>query len=164
ILLLTLVIYPLAKLVVDSVALPRGVKNYVDFFQSNANRRALANTFQLAAIVTLLAVGLGSVVAWWLRSTQSRGVKLALWVTVMTPFCLSIILKNYAFIFLVGRHGVVNDVLLASGLIDRLMSMLFSPSAVVVGVLYTMLPYAILPIYGAFLSIDLDLISAAEGL
>jgi putative spermidine/putrescine transport system permease protein len=115
-------------------------------------------------IVTAIALTLGAVVAWWLRTTEGKLVRAVLWAAVLCPFCLSVILKNYAFIFILRRRGIVNDALHLLGLVDEPQTLLYSTFAVTVGMLYTMLPYAVLPIYAGFRSIDLDLVRAAESL
>ena len=159
-----LLLYPLAKLVIDSVGPPAGIGNYIEFFHSATNRLALTNTLVMSGIVTVLSICFGAVPAWFLHATSSRALKFIILGSIIIPFCLSVILKNYAFLFILGRLGLLSIMLQALGLSDGPLMVLYTPPAVVICMVYIMLPYAFLPLYGAFRTIDPQLVSVAEGL
>jgi putative spermidine/putrescine transport system permease protein len=74
------------------------------------------------------------------------------------------VIKLYAFTILLERLGVVNTTLQDLHLTSQPLSLLYTQFAVVIGMVYQLLPYSVLPLYVAFLTIDLDLLLAAEGL
>lgn len=158
-----LVFLPLARLVVDS-SNGAGFANYADFFASKAATKALMTTLRDSAAVTVLALLLGSVLAWSIRVQSSRFLSGALWIITLMPFWMGVIVKNYAFTIILQRRGIVNDALLLLPGIDEPLRLLYSSPAVVMGILYSLLPYAVLSLYVTFLTIDPDLVRAAESL
>ena len=141
-----------------------GLENFTDFFASPAARRSLLTTLRVSAIVTVLATLIGLIVAWELRTTTSKWKRAALWLATLFPLWTSVVVRNYAFTILLQRKGILNTALISTGLIDEPLSILYTDVAVVLGMLYTMLPYAILPIYASLVNLDTSIVSAAESL
>lgn len=164
ILLAGLLLYPLVRLVNLAVGEPDGWGNITGFFSESANTRVLRITFVDSAIVTVLCVGVGSVIAWSLRTTGSRVAKALLWAAMIVPFLMGSVLKLYAFTVMLQTNGVVNKGLQAVGLIDKPLDLLYNQFAVVLGLTYQMLPFAVLPLLAGFQSIEPDLARAAESL
>ncbi len=135
-----------------------------DFFASPAARRSLLTTLRVSAIVTVLATLVGLIVAWELRTTTSKWKRAALWLATLFPLWTSVVVRNYAFTILLQRKGILNTALISTGIIDEPLSILYTDVAVVLGMLYTMLPYAILPIYASLVNLDTSIVSAAESL
>ena len=137
---------------------------FAEFFASPAARRSLLTTLRVSAIVTVLATLIGLVVAWELRTTTSTWKRAALWLATLFPLWTSVVVRNYAFTILLQRKGILNTALISTGVIDEPLSILYTDVAVVLGMLYTMLPYAILPIYASLVNLDTSIVSAAESL
>ncbi|MFN8664933.1 MAG: ABC transporter permease [Thermomicrobiales bacterium] len=137
---------------------------FAEFFASPAARRSLLTTLRVSAIVTVLATLIGLVVAWELRTTTSTWKRAALWLATLFPLWTSVVVRNYAFTILLQRKGILNTALISTGVIDEPLSVLYTDVAVVLGMLYTMLPYAILPIYASLVNLDTSIVSAAESL
>lgn len=159
-----LVFFPLANLVFDSLSKGEGVANYSAFFGSRAATKALVTTFRDSAIITILAVLLGSVLAWSIRVQPSPRVRMMLWIATLMPFWMGVVIKNYAFTIILQRNGIVNELLQLLPFVDEPLRLLYSSPAVVVGILYSLMPYAVLSLYVTFITIDPDLVRAAEGL
>jgi len=158
------VIYPFIRLVQTALGDPGGWNNVRFFFSNTANVFVVQITFRDAAIVTLIDVVAGGVMAWALRSARSRLMRFALLSAIFVPFWMGSVVKIYAFTALLGRAGVINTLLLNLHLTKEPLHLLYTQPAVVAGMVYQMLPLAVLPMYVAFSSIDIDLIIAAEGL
>lgn len=141
-----------------------GFERYGEFFGSPAARRSLLTTLRVSAVVTVLATLVGLVIAWELRTTTQRWKRAALWLATLFPLWTSVVVRNYAFTILLQRKGILNTALVSTGIIDEPLSILYTDAAVVLGMLYTMLPYAILPIYASLVNLDTSLVSAAESL
>jgi putative spermidine/putrescine transport system permease protein len=156
------VFYPLVKLGIDSVTIEKGLGNYSDALGSSAVRKALVTTLVASVVVTVVAVGAGGMLAWYLRSVTSRAGRVLLWLSVLSPFWLGTIMKNYAFLLLLGQNGLLNDTLGLVGIGP--VNILYTTTAVVMGIAYTMIPYAVFAMYGVFRSIDDSLIVAAESM
>jgi putative spermidine/putrescine transport system permease protein len=160
-----LFLVPLGRVITMSVTDPQlGLEHYRAFFQSSAEVKALIRTLEVCGIVTAIAVPAGAVVAWTLRSTRSRALRILLWGGTIFPLWMSVVVFTYVFTILLERHGIVNRTLQATRLTSEPLSLLYNTRAVVVAMVYVLLPLAILPLYASFARIDDELVLAAESL
>lgn len=157
-----LVFYPLAKLTIDSLTTGAGLGNYAAVFESSAGRRSLITTFLAAALVSVAAVVLGGLLAWYIRTARGSAVKVMLWLAVLVPFWMGTVVKNYSIVLLLSAEGPLGKLLEALGLGS--LSVLYTSVAVAIGMVYTMVPYAALTLYGVFLTVDESLLDAARGM
>ncbi len=161
----SLFVVPLVRVAWIALADPTfGLQHFREFFASAAARRSFATTLRVSALVTVLALAIGALVAWELRATRSRAGRLVLWAAVLFPLWTSIVVRMYALTIVLQREGILNSVLLAVRVIDRPLEILYTSTAVTIGILYAMIPYATLPLYASFVNIDEDLLRAAESL
>ncbi|WP_084965872.1 ABC transporter permease [Thermoactinospora rubra] len=163
VLVIGLVAYPLVSLVADTLR-PEGRAALVAVLSGDASRRALLRTLWVSFEVTVLAVVLGAFMAWALCTVRGRLWRILLWIAVLAPFWMSVVVKNYAFVLILRQGGPLNRLLVALGLMDPRQSLLYTEGSVVVGMLYAMLPYAVLPLFATFSGVDRSLIGAAETL
>jgi mannopine transport system permease protein len=160
--LLGFVVYPLGKLAIDSLTSGAGIGNYEAVFRSPAGRRALVTTVVASLLVSAVAVTLGGLLAWHIRISSHRAVRAVLWLAVLAPFWMGTVVKNYAIVILLSGEGPLDKLLELVGLAP--VSWLYTSTAVAIGMVYTMVPYAAFSLYGVFVSIDESLLSAARGL
>lgn len=157
-----LVVYPLVKLGIDSLTSGRGIGNYEAVLQSSAGRRALIVTVAASALVSVVAVAFGGLLAWYIRVSRHRSVRALLWLAILAPFWMGTVVKNYAMVIVLSAEGPLDKLLELLGLSP--VSLLYTSTAVGIGMVYTMVPYAALSLYGVFLGIDESLLQAARGL
>jgi mannopine transport system permease protein len=157
-----LVAYPLARLTISSLTTGSGLGNYAAVFESSAGRRSLITTFLAAALVSIVAVTFGGLLAWYLRTARSSTVRVILWLAVLVPFWMGTVVKNYSIVLLLSAEGPLNKLVEALGLGS--LSVLYTSTAVAIGMVYTMVPYAALTLYGVFLTVDESLLDAARGM
>ena len=81
---------------------------------------------------------------------------------VVLPFWTSFLVRTYAMIFLLRDTGLINSALMALGIIDAPLTLLYTPGAVLAGLIYGFLPFAVLPIYASLEKLDPTLLEAAE--
>jgi spermidine/putrescine transport system permease protein len=166
--LLLFFLLPLVVVMAYSV-MPRGTYGGVEWgFTLEHYRRffdplylaILRRTVLVAFLCTTICLALGYPVAWVIaRSGPRRNLLLFL---VVLPFWTSILVRTFAMIFLLRDTGLVNSMLLAAGLIDRPLTLLYTPFAVMVGLVSGFLPFMILPIYASLERLDPALLEAAE--
>lgn len=159
---------PLGILLVDSV-MHRGVYGGVSpGFTTEHYRRFLDplylgvawRTLWVALASTALCLLLGYPVAYVIaRAGRWRNALLFL---VILPFWTSFLVRTYALIVLLRSGGVINSALMGLGVIGAPLELLYTPGAVLVGLVYGYLPFMILPIYASLERLDLDLLDAAE--
>jgi putrescine transport system permease protein len=106
---------------------------------------------------------LGYPMAYFIARQPSRRRNLLL-LAVILPFWISFLLRVYAWIGLLGNRGVINHFLLSIGLIDRPLPMLYNDFSVYLGIVYSYLPFMILPLYANLERLNTDLLDAASDL
>jgi putative spermidine/putrescine transport system permease protein len=130
---------------------------------SKAVLTALSTTNWIAMLVTLLVLLISYPVAYYLANNRGLRFTLVLF-CVVVPYFTSIIVRTYSWMVLLGRQGLVNQVLLQLGLIDQPLTLLYSKTGVLIGMVYVLLPYMVLTLFAAMKAIDPSLMRAARGL
>ncbi len=102
-------------------------------------------------------------VAFWVSRLPER-MQLFFMFLITLPFFTSLIIRLYAWLVILKPSGVINDLLLALGLIAAPLDMLFTRFAVVLGMVYVMIPFMFLPVYGSIERLDRSLIEASGDL
>ena len=120
----------------------------------------LRRTVVVSLACTVLCLLLGYPVAYAIA--RARRWKHVLLFLVVLPFWTSFLVRTFAMIFLLRDSGLINSWLLALHVIDRPIVMLYTPFAVMAGLVYGFLPFMILPIYASLEKLDLTLLEAAE--
>src|SRR6185295_13884278 len=161
-LLLLLFVLPLGRLFALSFA-GGSLEWYAKALTGGLYTTILLRTFEIAAIVTICCLVIGYPVA-FLLATTTPGWRAIGFAFVMLPLWTSVLVRTYAWMVLLGRNGIINRILIDSGLMDQPLPMLNSKMAVILGMVHVMLPFMILPIYSAVTRIEADLPMAARGL
>jgi len=137
--------------------------NYLFLFEDRYYAIIYLSSIKLAAISTLLCLLLGYPMAYFIARQPQRRRNLLL-LGVILPFWISFLLRVYAWIGLLNTHGVINSFLLWLGVIDQPLSLIYNDFAVYLGIVYSYLPFMILPLYANLEKQDLDLLDAAADL
>jgi ABC-type spermidine/putrescine transport system permease subunit I len=125
--------------------------------------RVLGNTMRIAVIATLANVAVGYPLAHWMRGLDGRGRTIAITLVVL-PFWVSILVRTYAWIVVLGNGGLVNRFLQWMGLTDGPVSFLYNELGVTIGMANVLLPFLVLPLFAAMIRIDDRLLQAAASL
>ncbi|MCG5057289.1 MAG: ABC transporter permease [Limnoraphis sp. WC205] len=120
-------------------------------------------SLQLAALTTLVCLIIAYPLAFFIVTRSARWRNLLL-VLVIIPFWTNFLVRTYAWIVILGNEGVINSVLKSLQLIDQPLTLLFTPFAVIIGLIYGYLPFMILPLYATLERLDFALIEAAQDL
>lgn len=122
----------------------------------------ILRSFLLAAVATLLCLVLGFPLALYIaRAKRRRSFLLNL---VMLPFWTSLLIRTYAWMFLLRDTGLVNSALEAMHIIRQPLPLLFNDGAVILGLVYGYLPFMVLPLYATIEKLDPSLLDAAQDL
>lgn len=138
---------PYTPLVRDGI-LQAQLGNYSLIFADALYLRALGNSLLYAGITTVLCVAFGLAIAQAVTRAAPRWQPMLLSLIIL-PFWTSFLIRVYAWIALLKPEGLINAALLALGVIDEPLVMVNTGFGVVVGMTYTYLPFAILPIYAS---------------
>jgi spermidine/putrescine transport system permease protein len=121
-----------------------------------------ARSFGIAAVATALCLALGFPLALFIaRSGTRKNLYLSL---VILPFWTSFLIRTYAWMFLLRDTGLINTLLQGTGLIRDPLPMLYNNGAVILGLVYGYLPFAVLPLYATLERLDPSLLEAAADL
>jgi putrescine transport system permease protein len=132
-------------------------------WQDALYRAALLNSLQVALVCTLLCLLIGYPMAYAIATAPERW-RLPLLMLIILPFWTSFLIRVYAWIGILKSNGLLNNLLLWLGLIDEPLQLLYTPLAVYIGVVYSYLPFMILPLYANLTRLDRTLLEAAADL
>ncbi|HXF81311.1 MAG TPA: ABC transporter permease [bacterium] len=139
------------------------LENYTRFLLDPFYRGILLGTLRLAAIVSAASLVIAYPLAYYLARTASRA-KGWLVFLLLTPLMVGIVVRTYGWIVLLGRNGTINQLLLAAGVVREPVRILFTETAVVLGLIEVLLPYMIFPLISALQKVDPSLEAAAATL
>ena len=122
----------------------------------------LLRSLWIAAVSTALCLAMGFPLALFIaRSGKRKNLWLLL---VILPFWTSFLIRTYAWMFLLRDTGLINSALIGMGVIHQPLPMLYNSGAVILGLVYGFLPFAVLPLYATVERLDPSLLEAAADL
>ncbi len=123
----------------------------------------LARSVVQAGAATLLCVALGLPLAWWMATRPPR-LRQILVLLVTVPFWTNLLIRTYCWVLILRDNGLLNRSLMALHVTAAPVTFLYGDGAVLLGLVYANLPFAVLPIYAALEKVDPRLIEAAYDL
>ena len=154
---------PLASFGDGFLQLRINLGNYLFLLSDSLYVSAYLNSIKIAAISTFLCLLLGYPMAYAIARARPslRSVFLML---IILPFWTSFLIRVYAWIGILKGNGLLNNLLLALGVIDQPLALLHSDFAVYVGIVYSYLPFMVLPLFATLVRMDPSLLEAAQDL
>ena len=128
-----------------------------------AFRDILLRTFNMSAVVTLLAILLGYPLAYWLSTLSERRANVMM-ILVLVPFWTSVLVRIAAWIVLLQNNGLVNRLLMFLGVANEPVPLLFNRLGVVIAMVHILLPFLVLPLYSVMKSVPPNYLRAAVSL
>ena len=160
--LLVLFIAPMVYILVGTLR-SDGLQYYRKFLTDAFYLNILWTTVKISLKTTLICLLLGYPAAYFLARTKSRIKNLLIIMTVF-PFLVSAVVRSYGWMVILGKTGLLNQLLRALGLIQKPLSILYTPTAVLIGLVHLLTPYMILNITSVIQSIDRNVEYAAHSL
>jgi putrescine transport system permease protein len=139
------------------------LENFAFLFSDKLYAVTYLRSVFMAACATVLCLALGFPMAYGIArcNVTTRSLLLLL---IILPFWISFLLRVYAWMGLMNNYGTINSLLLWTGLIEQPIPLMYTDFAVFVGLVYSYLPFMILPLYASLERMDLDLVEAAQDL
>ena len=122
--------------------------------------RIIVRSLLFAGVTTLICLIAGYPVAYTIARAPERRRNVLL-MMVMIPFWTSFLIRTYAWVTILKQNGLANGMLVGSGLASEPLDLLYTPGAVILGLVYTFLPFTILPIYASVEKLDHSVVEAA---
>ena len=139
------------------------LNNYLFLLEDNLYWISYLRSIRVAGISTLLCLLLGYPMAYYIAQSPPTRRNLLLMLIIL-PFWTSFLLRVYAWMGILSTNGILNSALLWMGLIEKPLQMLYTDVAVYIGIVYTYLPFMILPLYANLERLDLEIHDAAADL
>jgi putrescine transport system permease protein len=136
------------------------LSNFLAIFRDDVFFQAYLNSIRIAATATLLTLAVGMPMAYAMAKAP-EGWRLPLLMLVIMPFWTSFLIRVYAWIGILKNEGLLNALLLHLGVITEPLVILNTEAAVHIGIIYSYLPFMVLPLYASFEKMDPALVEAA---
>ncbi len=137
--------------------------HYANLLRHPVYLKVVLNTLQISASAALACLLIGYPLAYGMTFLGPVW-RVTLLTAVTLPFWISVLVRTYSWMIILGRYGVVNTFLQWAGLADGPLELMYNRLGVIVSLTYVLLPYTVLPLHSVMVGIDRDLIRAAESL
>lgn len=155
------VVVPLILVVIFAFTARGGGFTLQNFTDMTDYVSAFGRSFLLAFAATAICILIGYPVA-YLLTREGNGLRRIAMMLIILPMWMNFLLRTYSWVFLLERNGLINRILKAIGL--PIQTILGSPAAVTLGMVYNFLPFMILPVFSVIDKIDPKVIEAAQDL
>ncbi|MDJ0628087.1 MAG: ABC transporter permease [Rhodobacter sp.] len=139
------------------------LENYERMWKRRSYARIFRTTFEVSFLTTGLCILIGYPLAYFIAGLPGRLANLCL-ITVLLPFWTSLLVRTYAWLVLLQKRGLVNEWAISLGLWDEPIKIVHNMTGNLIGMVHIMLPFLILPVYGAMRAINQDYMKAAANL
>ncbi len=140
-----------------------GAGNYRELYESDALVRIIWTTVRVCIITTFFSVLLGYVIAYAMVHAHERKRNFMLGF-VLVSFWISILVRTFSWLMLLGRNGLVNNAFEAAGIISEPISFMRNELGVLIGMVHYMIPYAVLPLLVNMQTLDMRVMDASRNL
>lgn len=163
-LVLALYVAPIVNVLFLSISDPKpGFGNYSKIFESDTVAGLMWRTIRLCLITTTAAVTLGYIVSYAMLHALSH-IRRRMMSILLLSFWISVLVRSFAWLMLLGHNGLINDLLVGLGLISEPLPLVRNELGVLIGMTEYMVPYAILPLLANMQGIDPRVTSASRSL
>lgn len=138
-----------------------GFDAFVDFFSTTLNREVFWRTFRLGLYVTAISaiIGYGTALAIVDANDKNKGRLIA---TLVLPLMISPVARTYAWVVILGKTGIVNQFLVGTGIMDTPARILFTETAIFIGLIQLFFPLMVLPLISSLENLPRDVVPAAR--
>lgn len=159
---LLFVFYPLLQIAIPTFN--SGSANifslYEKFLSENYNLQVIGGTILIAVITTIITLVLSFPVALWI-ARQKKLLKSLLSLLILFPMLTNAVVRNFAWIIILGKDGVINEILLSLHIISSPLNILYTNTSIIIGSIYLFLPIMIMSLIGSVSELNLEVEEAA---
>lgn len=136
---------------------------YISFFTDEYYQEILIRTIRIALTTAIICILLGVPTAYFISRCSKRWKGILIAISIF-PLLTNSVVRAFAWINILGKNGIINQILVGIGIVDEPISMLYTEFSVLVGTIYLFLPTMIMTLVGVMDQIDNDMMEAAESL
>jgi putative spermidine/putrescine transport system permease protein len=160
--LLVFFVYPISGMLIQSFFDPSfTLKHYHAMIKYPVYLKVFLNTLEISLGVSILCVLIGYPIAYYLSESKTKWA-LILLISILIPFWISVLVRTYSWMIILGRYGVANDILRGVGFIDEPLKLMHNRLGVYIGMVYVLLPFTVFPMMSVMEGIDRTLLKAAD--
>lgn len=139
------------------------LENYERMWKSKAYIKIFITTFKISILTTIICAAIGYPLSYFMSQLSRKWANICM-IAVLIPFWTSLLVRTYAWLVLLQKKGLINNILIDSGLITEPLKFVHNTTGTLIGMVHIMLPFLILPLYANMRSIDKDCLKAASSL
>ena len=165
--LLVFMVVPIVFIIQQSLISEAGAfsfERYAQILTSARDWKAIGLTIGVALLVTGFCELLAYPVAYLMARTKSRSWKTAFYIILVSPLLTSVVIRSFAWIVLLTQNGIINTILIAAGVTEKPLTLLWNLKAVILVYVQVLLPFAVMPLSSAFEEISTDYEKASKSL
>ncbi|MBO69777.1 MAG: ABC transporter permease [Candidatus Marinimicrobia bacterium] len=138
-------------------------ENYERMMKSKAYIRIFLTTFKISILTTIICAAIGYPLAYFMSQLSRKWANICM-IGVLIPFWTSLLVRTYAWLVLLQKKGLLNNMAIEMGLISEPIKIVHNTTGTLIGMVHIMLPFLILPLYANMRAIDKDALKAASSL
>ena len=165
--LLVFMVVPIVFIIQQSLISEAGAfsfERYAQILTSARDWKAIGLTIGVALLVTGFCELLAYPVAYLMARTKSRSWKTVFYIILVSPLLTSVVIRSFAWIVLLTQNGIINMILIAAGVTEKPLTLLWNLKAVILVYVQVLLPFAVMPLSSAFEEISTDYEKASKSL
>nr|WP_288555739.1 ABC transporter permease [uncultured Mediterraneibacter sp.] len=165
--LLVFMVVPIVFIIQQSLISEAGAfsfERYAQILTSARDWKAIGLTIGVALLVTGFCELLAYPVAYLMARTKSRSWKTVFYIILVSPLLTSVVIRSFAWIVLLTQNGIINTILIAAGVTEKPLTLLWNLKAVILVYVQVLLPFAVMPLFSAFEEISTDYEKASKSL
>ncbi|GCA66382.1 ABC transporter permease [Mediterraneibacter butyricigenes] len=165
--LLVFMVVPIVFIIQQSLISEAGAfsfERYAQILTSARDWKAIGLTIGVALLVTGFCELLAYPVAYLMARTKSRSWKTVFYIILVSPLLTSVVIRSFAWIVLLTQNGIINTILIAAGVTEKPLTLLWNLKAVILVYVQVLLPFAVMPLSSAFEEISTDYEKASKSL
>lgn len=139
------------------------LEKYISFFKDEYYMKIFIRTLKIALVSALVCIILGVPTAYFISRCDKKWRSLLMAISIF-PLLTNSVVRSFAWINILGKNGVVNNLLMSLGVIEEPLKLLYTEFSILIGTIYLFLPLMIVTVVGAMENIDNDMMEAAESL
>ncbi len=152
---------PLIQIAIPTFKSPKGfLYLYTTFLKNTYNLQVIGRTFLIAIITMIVVLLLGIPISLWIARQNSK-LRSVLTVLILFPMLTNAVVRNFAWIIILGHNGIINKALIDLHLISQPINILYTDTAIIIGSVYLFLPIMIISLVGSISELNIEVEEAA---
>ena len=153
--------FPLIQIALPTFQDSKGFLHlYTEFLKNTYNLHVIGRTFKIALLTMIIVLILGIPISLWIARQKSK-VRSILTIIILFPMLTNAVVRNFAWIIILGRNGILNKFLMSIHLINSPLNILYTDTAIIIGSAYLFLPIMIISLVGSISELNIEAEEAA---